>query len=139
MRHWSIISATAAEYSSSSTMIQVPAHLGTSLEEVACKEPKAFDGRLGKPPADALCPIIPCSTCILCLTAAASTKLVDAFSLDTVIASPGKEVNDPWAFYLPCGIAPSGFRPLRILSTCSMNKNKKLGMGKNHVLSFHHM
>ncbi|CAA0808962.1 Unknown protein [Striga hermonthica] len=38
---------------------------------------------------------------MVCLTAAAGTELADAYSPDTVIASsPGKEVHDPWAFYL---------------------------------------
>ncbi|KAL8538382.1 hypothetical protein ACS0TY_000395 [Phlomoides rotata] len=60
-----------------------------------------FDGGLKKPPTDALRPIIPDNACILCLTATAGTELADAYSLDTVIASsPGKEVHDPWAFYL---------------------------------------
>ncbi|TYJ10250.1 hypothetical protein E1A91_A11G194600v1, partial [Gossypium mustelinum] len=50
---------------------------------------------------DALRPIIPDNACILCITAAAGTELADAYSPDTVIASsPGKEVHDPWAFYL---------------------------------------
>ncbi|KAK4400608.1 hypothetical protein Sango_1166900 [Sesamum angolense] len=41
------------------------------------------------------------NACILCLTAVAGTELADAYSPDTVIASsPGKEVHDPWAFYL---------------------------------------
>jgi len=53
------------------------------------------DGGLKKPPTDALHPIIPDKACILCITATASTKLADANSLDTVIASsPGKEVHD---------------------------------------------
>ncbi|QHO53328.1 uncharacterized protein DS421_2g46980 [Arachis hypogaea] len=51
---------------------------------------------------NSLCPyhvlrsIIPDNACFLCLTVAAGTKLADAYSLDTVIASsPGKEVHDP--------------------------------------------
>ncbi|RVW60053.1 Retrovirus-related Pol polyprotein from transposon 17.6 [Vitis vinifera] len=52
-------------------------------------------------PYHALRPIIPDNACILCITAAAGTELADAYSPDTVIASsPGKEVHDPWAFYL---------------------------------------
>ncbi|TKY59602.1 ORF61c protein [Spatholobus suberectus] len=44
---------------------------------------------------DALLLIILDNACILCLIAAASTELVDAYSSDTVIASsPGKEVHD---------------------------------------------
>ncbi|GJW92999.1 reverse transcriptase domain-containing protein [Tanacetum coccineum] len=60
-----------------------------------------FDGGFKKPPTDALRPIIPDNACILCFTAAAGTELADAYSPDTVIASSlGKEVYDPWAFYL---------------------------------------
>ncbi|KAL4388303.1 hypothetical protein GQ457_09G004730 [Hibiscus cannabinus] len=56
---------------------------------------------LKKPPTDALRPIILDNACILCITAAVGTKLADAYSLDNVIvSSPGKEVHDPWAFYL---------------------------------------
>ncbi|CAN6928402.1 unnamed protein product, partial [Brassica oleracea] len=41
---------------------------------------------------DSLRPIIPDNACILCITAAAGTKLADAYSPDTVIASSlGKE------------------------------------------------
>eukprot|EP01018_Ginkgo_biloba_P037099 Gb_40558 [translate_table: standard] len=42
-----------------------------------------FDGGLEKPPTDALRLIISDNTCILCLTVAAGTELVDAYSLDT--------------------------------------------------------
>ncbi|KAF3654210.1 hypothetical protein FXO37_16583 [Capsicum annuum] len=53
------------------------------------------------PPTDALRPIILDNAYILCITAVAGTELADAYSLDTVIASSlGKEVHDPWAFYL---------------------------------------
>ncbi|KAG6470544.1 hypothetical protein ZIOFF_071617 [Zingiber officinale] len=46
-------------------------------------------------------PIILDNACILCLTATAGTKLADAYSSNTVIASClRKEVHDPWAFYL---------------------------------------
>ncbi|KAH1129374.1 hypothetical protein J1N35_000752 [Gossypium stocksii] len=38
---------------------------------------------------------------ILCIIAAVGIELADAYSPDTVIASSsGKEVYDPWAFYL---------------------------------------
>ncbi|KAF3622464.1 Flavonol sulfotransferase-like protein [Capsicum annuum] len=48
------------------------------------------------PPTDALRPIIPNNTCILCITAAAGTELADAYYPDTVISSSlGKEVHDP--------------------------------------------
>ncbi|KAL2224758.1 UNVERIFIED_CONTAM: hypothetical protein Sindi_2999800 [Sesamum indicum] len=69
-----------------------------------------FDGGLKKPPTDALRPIIPDNACILCLTAAAGTELADAYSPDTVIASsPGKEVHDPWAFYLHAALLRQAF------------------------------
>ncbi|KAL2224724.1 UNVERIFIED_CONTAM: hypothetical protein Sindi_2976300 [Sesamum indicum] len=55
-------------------------------------------------------PIIPDNACILCLTAAAGTELADAYSPDTVIASsPGKEVHDPWAFYLHAALLRQAF------------------------------
>ncbi|KAL2226458.1 UNVERIFIED_CONTAM: hypothetical protein Sindi_2004500 [Sesamum indicum] len=80
-----------------------------------------FDGGLKKPPTDALRPIIPDNACILCLTAAAGTELADAYSPDTVIASsPGKEVHDPWAFYLHAALLRSGFRPLRKIPHCCL-------------------
>nr|GEV46790.1 carotenoid cleavage dioxygenase 1 [Tanacetum cinerariifolium] len=47
-------------------------------------------------PYHALRPIIPDNACILCITAAAGTKLADAYSPDIVIASsPGKEESGP--------------------------------------------
>ncbi|KAH9770655.1 hypothetical protein KPL71_012443 [Citrus sinensis] len=47
---------------------------------------------------------------ILCITAAAGTELADAYSPDTVIASsPGKEVHDPWAFYLHAALLRQAF------------------------------
>ncbi|KAG4154839.1 hypothetical protein ERO13_D03G074448v2, partial [Gossypium hirsutum] len=59
---------------------------------------------------DALRPIIPDNACILCITAAAGTELADAYSPDTVIASsPGKEVHDPWAFYLHAALLRQAF------------------------------
>ncbi|TYH01488.1 hypothetical protein ES288_A09G062700v1 [Gossypium darwinii] len=65
---------------------------------------------LKKPPTDALRPIIPDNACILCITAAAGTELADAYSPDTVIASsPGKEVHDPWAFYLHAALLRQAF------------------------------
>ncbi|GJU55765.1 hypothetical protein Tco_1229479 [Tanacetum coccineum] len=58
----------------------------------------------------ALRPIIPDNACILCITAAAGTELADAYSPDTVIASsPGKEVYDPWAFYLHAALLRQAF------------------------------
>ncbi|KAL2223951.1 UNVERIFIED_CONTAM: hypothetical protein Sindi_3072900 [Sesamum indicum] len=75
-----------------------------------CPYPLGFDGGLKKPPTDALRPIIPDNACILCLTAAAGTELADAYSPDTVIASsPGKEVHDPWAFYLHAALLRQAF------------------------------
>ncbi|KAK8478164.1 hypothetical protein V6N11_059479, partial [Hibiscus sabdariffa] len=59
---------------------------------------------------DALRPIIPDNACILCITAAAGTELADAYSPDSVIASsPGKEVHDPWAFYLHAALLHQAF------------------------------
>ncbi|KAG4169503.1 hypothetical protein ERO13_A12G092444v2, partial [Gossypium hirsutum] len=59
---------------------------------------------------DALRPIIPDNACILCITAAAGTELADAYSPDTVIASfSGKEVHDPWAFYLHTALLRQAF------------------------------
>nr|KJB76688.1 hypothetical protein B456_012G100900 [Gossypium raimondii] len=65
---------------------------------------------LSKPPTDALRPIIPDNACILYITAAAGTKLVDAYSPDTIIASSqGKEVHDLWAFYLQVALLRQAF------------------------------
>ncbi|KAL9411470.1 hypothetical protein AB3S75_045131 [Citrus x aurantiifolia] len=59
---------------------------------------------------DTLCPIIPDNTCILCITVAAGTELADAYSPDTIIASsPGKEVHNPWAFYLHAALLRQAF------------------------------
>ena len=56
---------------------------------------------LKQPPTDALRPIIPDNACIPRLTMAAGTKLANAYSPDTVIASSlGKEFHDPWALHL---------------------------------------
>ena len=53
---------------------------------------------------------MPDNACILCITAAAGTELADAYSPDTVIASsPGKEVHDPWAFYLHAALLRQAF------------------------------
>ncbi|KAK9041055.1 hypothetical protein V6N11_016179 [Hibiscus sabdariffa] len=50
------------------------------------------------------------NACILCITAAAGTELADAYSPDSVIASsPGKEVHDPWAFYLHAALLRQAF------------------------------
>ncbi|KAK8516972.1 hypothetical protein V6N12_032172 [Hibiscus sabdariffa] len=58
----------------------------------------------------ALRPIIPDNACILCITATAGTELADAYSPDSVIASsPGKEVHDPWAFYLHAALLRQAF------------------------------
>ncbi|KAL0290748.1 UNVERIFIED_CONTAM: hypothetical protein Sradi_7044500 [Sesamum radiatum] len=41
---------------------------------------------------------------------AAGTELADAYSPDTIIASsPGKEVHDPWAFYLHAALLRQAF------------------------------
>ena len=61
----------------------------------------SFHSRLGKPPRDALRPIIPDNACILRITAAAGTELADAYSSDTVrTSSLRKGVYDPQAFLL---------------------------------------
>nr|GMD20824.1 putative cytochrome C biosynthesis protein [Ipomoea batatas] len=55
-------------------------------------------------------PIIPDNACIFCITAPVGTELADAYSPDTVIASsPGKEVHDPWAFYLHAALLRQAF------------------------------
>ncbi|KAL8251229.1 hypothetical protein R6Q59_034922 [Mikania micrantha] len=57
-------------------------------------------------------PIIPDNAWILCITAAAGTELANAYSPDTFIASyPGKEVHDPWAFYLHAALLHQGSGP----------------------------
>ncbi|KAK8341075.1 hypothetical protein V6Z11_A08G145400, partial [Gossypium hirsutum] len=67
-----------------------------STKNSLCPYPLGFDGGLKKPPTDALRLIIPDNACILCITAAVGTKLADAYSPDTIIASSlGKEVHDP--------------------------------------------
>uniref|UniRef100_A0A3Q7ECL7 Uncharacterized protein n=1 Tax=Solanum lycopersicum TaxID=4081 RepID=A0A3Q7ECL7_SOLLC len=66
------------------------------------------------------CPIIPDNACILCITAAAGTELADAYSQDTVIASsPGKEVHDPWAFYLHAALLRQAFVHCRKFPTAA--------------------
>ncbi|GKE66324.1 hypothetical protein Tco_1520485 [Tanacetum coccineum] len=59
---------------------------------------------------DALRQIIPDNACILRITADAGTELAEAYSPDTVIASfMGKEVYDPWAFYLHMALLRQAF------------------------------
>ncbi|KAK8558862.1 hypothetical protein V6N12_042155 [Hibiscus sabdariffa] len=66
--------------------------------------------RLKKPPTYALRPIILDNACILCITAAAGTELVDAYSpYSVIVSSPGKEVQDPWAFYLHAALLRQAF------------------------------
>ncbi|TYI42007.1 hypothetical protein ES332_A01G068100v1 [Gossypium tomentosum] len=56
-----------------------------------------------KLPADAIRPIIPDN-------AAVGIELTDAYSQDTIIASsPGKEVHDPWTFYLHAALLRQAF------------------------------
>ncbi|PPR92190.1 hypothetical protein GOBAR_AA28481 [Gossypium barbadense] len=79
---------------------------------------------LKKPPTDALRPIIPDNACILCITAAAGTELADAYSPDTVIASsPGKEVHDPWAFYLHTALLRKAFTHCEKFPTAASRKS----------------
>ncbi|KAL8249497.1 hypothetical protein R6Q59_006365 [Mikania micrantha] len=73
---------------------------------------------------DALRPIIPDDACILCITAAAGTELADAYSPDTVIASsPGKEVHDPWAFYLHAALLRQAFAHCGKFPTAASSRN----------------
>ncbi|TYH91261.1 hypothetical protein ES332_A13G105300v1 [Gossypium tomentosum] len=73
---------------------------------------------------DALRPINPDNACILCITAAAGTELADAYSLDTVIASsPGKEVHDPWAFYLHAVLLRQDFAHCRKFPTAASRRS----------------
>ncbi|GER28664.1 photosystem Q protein [Striga asiatica] len=78
-------------------------------------------------PYHALRPIIPDNACILCLTAAAGTELADAYSPDTVIASsPGKEVHDPWAFYLHAALLRQAFAHCgKFPTAASHNRNSR--------------
>ena len=70
----------------------------------------SFHSRLGKPPQDALRPIIPDNACIPRITAAAGTKLADAYSSDTVRSSSlRKGVYDPQAFLLPAALLRQAF------------------------------
>ncbi|KAL3627892.1 hypothetical protein CASFOL_028307 [Castilleja foliolosa] len=47
---------------------------------------------------------------LLAIPASCSPELADAYSPDTVIASsPGKEVHDPWAFYLHAALLRQAF------------------------------
>ncbi|KAL8466016.1 hypothetical protein ACS0TY_035218 [Phlomoides rotata] len=73
---------------------------------------------------NALRPIILDNACILNLIAAASTELADAYSPDTVIAySPGKEVHDPWAFYLHAALLCQAFAHCGKFSTASSHRS----------------
>ena len=70
----------------------------------------SFHSRLGKPPRDALRPIIPDNACIPCITAAAGTELADAYSSDTVrTSSLRKGVYDPQAFLLHAALLRQAF------------------------------
>ncbi|KAL8476605.1 hypothetical protein ACS0TY_029049 [Phlomoides rotata] len=73
---------------------------------------------LKKPPTDVLRPIIPDNAYIICLIAAAGTELADAYSPNIAIASsPGKEVHDPWAFYLHATLIYQAFAYCRKFPT----------------------
>ena len=66
--------------------------------------------RLLRPPTDALRPIILDNTCVPRITAAAGTKLADAYSLDTVIySSLEKEVYGPQSFILHATLLRQAF------------------------------
>ncbi|KAH1091566.1 hypothetical protein J1N35_018823 [Gossypium stocksii] len=76
--------------------------------------------------SDALRPIILDNACILCITVAAGTELADAYSPDTIIASsPGKEVQDPWAFYLHAALLRQAFAHQEVELTNPKLKDRK--------------
>ncbi|KAL8472566.1 hypothetical protein ACS0TY_029680 [Phlomoides rotata] len=73
---------------------------------------------ISRPPTDVLRPIIPDNAYIICLIAAAGTELADAYSPNIAIASsPGKEVHDPWAFYLHAALIYQAFAYCRKFPT----------------------
>ncbi|KAL8229813.1 hypothetical protein R6Q57_014714 [Mikania cordata] len=79
---------------------------------------------LKKPPTNALRPIIPDNACILCITATAGIELADAYSPDTIIASSlGKEVHDPWAFYLHAALLHQAFAHCRKFPTAASRRS----------------
>lgn len=70
------------------------------------------------PPTDALRLIILNNACILYIIVVASTKLVDTYFIDTVIASSLEKkftTHEPSTSH---GIAPSNLRPLRKIPHC---------------------
>ncbi|GMP68347.1 hypothetical protein CsSME_00027989 [Camellia sinensis var. sinensis] len=79
---------------------------------------------LSRPPTDALRPIIPDKTCILCITATIGTKLADANSPNTVIASSlRKEVHDPWTFYLHTTLLRQAFAHCQKFPTAACRRS----------------
>ena len=87
--------------------------VSTAFEGLSLKS----DRRRSNLPAGALRPIIPGNARIPRLTAPAGTELADAYSLVTVkrpdTSLPKKKGLRTMVRRPPCGVAPSGFRPLR--------------------------
>ncbi|PHU30416.1 hypothetical protein BC332_02509 [Capsicum chinense] len=98
-----------------------------------------FDGGLKKPPTDTLCPIILDNACILYITVATGTELANAYSLDTVIASSlGKEVHDPWSFYLHMALLHQAFTHYEKFPTAASYRSLgrvSVGTATDHLLS----
>jgi hypothetical protein len=96
---------------------------------ISCRhgvEPRHWTGRLKKPPARALRPVIPNNARTLRITAAAGTELAGASSAGTVKvnsrppfvpADRGLQSED---LPPPRGVAASGFRPLRKIPHCCL-------------------
>ncbi|KAG4125888.1 hypothetical protein ERO13_D10G125850v2, partial [Gossypium hirsutum] len=75
-------------------------------------------------PTDALRPIIPDNACTICITATATTELANAYSPDTVIVcSSGKEVHNPWAFYLHVVLLSQAFAHCGKFSTAASRRS----------------
>ncbi|TYH22307.1 hypothetical protein ES288_A04G117400v1 [Gossypium darwinii] len=75
------------------------------------------------PPINALRPIISNNACILCITATAGTELVDAYSLDIVIASSLGKVHYLWAFYLHVALLRQAFAHCEKFPTTASHKS----------------
>ena len=84
-----------------STCLQPPSISGT-----LGVEPRHFTGRLKKPPARALRPVIPNNACTLCITAAAGTELAGASSPGTV-----KPLEKGVSFRATAVYTPKSFLP----------------------------
>ncbi len=80
------------------------------------------------PPTCALGPVNPSNACTLRITAAAGTELAGASSQafvkraainDTPFITCDRSLQ-PEGIHPPRGVAPSGFRPLRMILDCSL-------------------